>query len=42
MPNLDLSELEKEFAISFSSDELRNAKTIGDIKEGLRAKGVAL
>lgn len=35
-----VSELETEFSISFTVDEVINVKTVGEIKKALRAHGV--
>ena len=37
-----ISEVEKEFKISFSMDEVLNSKNLGDIKQAMRAKGVSV
>lgn len=34
-----ISEVEKEFKISFSMDEVLNSKNLGDIKQAMRSKG---
>ncbi len=34
-----IAELEKEFAVSFSMDEVMNAKTLGDIKKVVDVRG---
>lgn len=39
---LFISELEKQFEIQFTMDEVMQAKTLGDIKGYLIAKGVTL
>ena len=39
---LFVAELEKNFNVSFSMDEVLSAKTLGDLKATLRAKGVRL
>lgn len=36
---LFIAEVEKEFNISFSMDEVLNMQTLGDIKNALRKKG---
>ena len=37
-----ISELEKEFDISFTMDEVLNAKSLGEVKNIIKSKGVAL
>lgn len=37
-----ISEVEKEFKISFTMDEVLNSKNLGDIKQAMRAKGVSI
>jgi acyl carrier protein len=37
---LFISELEKEYEVSFTMDEVMNAHTLGDIRAALRSKGV--
>lgn len=39
---LFISEVEKEFKISFSMDEVLNSKNLGDIKLAMRQKGVMI
>ncbi len=39
---LFISEVEKEFGITFTIDEVLNANKLGDIKDCLVKKGVAL
>ncbi len=36
---LFISDLEKEFSVSFTMDEVLSAETLGSIREMLRAKG---
>lgn len=35
-----ISEIEKEFQITFTMDEILNAKNLGDLKVSMRNKGV--
>jgi len=35
-----ISEIEKEYGISFSMDEVLEAKSLGDVRSALRAKGI--
>lgn len=37
---LFIAELEKQYDVSFSMDEVLNATTLGSIKSALRSKGV--
>lgn len=37
-----ISEIEKEFNVSFSMDDVLTAKNLGDIKAAMRRMGVAL
>jgi acyl carrier protein len=37
---LFIADVEKEFNVSFSMDEVLGASTLGSIREALRAKGV--
>jgi acyl carrier protein len=39
---LFIAELEKEYNISFSIDEVLEAKSLGDVKKALVAKGVSV
>jgi len=39
---LFIAELEKQFNVSFSMDEVLNAKSLGSIKEMLRKRGINL
>lgn len=39
---LFIAEVEKEFNVSLSMDEVLGASTLGSIREALRAKGVAV
>ena len=39
---LFISEVEKEFDIQFSVDEVMEARTLGDIKIYMRAKGISI
>lgn len=39
---LFISELEKEFDVSFTMDEVLGSETLGAVKEVLKAKGVVL
>ena len=38
---LFIAELEKEFNISFTMDEVLNAKSLGEVKNIIKSKGVA-
>lgn len=37
---LFIAALEKQFGVSFSMDEVLNAKSLGDVRKALRNKGV--
>ena len=37
-----ISEVEKEFKISFTMDEVLNSKNLGDIKQAMRTKGASV
>ena len=39
---LFIADVEKEFNVSFTMDEVLSAETLGSIRTALRAKGVAL
>jgi len=39
---LFIADVEKAYNVSFSMDEVLEAKTLGDIKNALRAKSVAI
>ena len=39
---LFIAELEKEFGVSFTMDEVLTAESLGSIKEALRAKGISV
>jgi acyl carrier protein len=39
---LFIAELEKQFNVSFSMDEVLNAKSLGDIRKVLQTKGIAV
>lgn len=39
---LFIAELEKEFQVSFGMDEVLGARSLGEVKDILRAKGVSL
>lgn len=37
---LFISELEKEYGVSFTMDEVLNAQSLGDVRKSLRSKDV--
>ncbi len=37
-----ISELEKQFKVSFNMDQVLKAKSLGDVKNMLRSKGIEL
>lgn len=39
---LFIAEIEKQFSVSFSMDEVLGAQSIGDVKNLLRKKGITL
>ena len=39
---LFIADVEKEYSVSFNMDEVLGARTLGDIKEMLRAKSVTV
>jgi acyl carrier protein len=39
---LFIADVEKEYNVSFSMDEVLGASTLGSLREALRAKGVAV
>jgi len=39
---LFIAEVEKEFGVTFTMDEVLNAKNLGDIKMALTSKGISL
>lgn len=39
---LFIADIEKEYGISFSMDEVLDAKSLGDVRKALRAKGISV
>lgn len=39
---LFIADVEKEYGVSFTMDEVLEAKSLGDIRKALRAKGISV